>query len=161
LPCHLAPAARAFLTTTFGEFGLTVSTTDGRVRTTSYDYDLGGNRVQTRYPDKGNTPVTVSRTVYDEKNRPVLIQDRAAPEANDPLEQTRAPGTRLIYDALGRVVPREQLQQFALNFRMEGGFAVVELGRDERTSRWACWPPRPRLTTRPGGWPSPPMPTAT
>jgi RHS repeat-associated protein/uncharacterized delta-60 repeat protein len=95
--------------TIYNEFGRAASTMDALGRTTTYDYDARGNLVQTTYPHDAETPVSVSRTVYDEMNRPIYIQDAATPDGQN---VTMAPGSRTVYDAAGRTIRTERLDKF-------------------------------------------------
>ena len=71
-------------------------------------YDARGNSVETVYPDS-----TVSRTVYDENGRAVVTRDRQ-------LAANSANGTRMIYDAIGRVVRTERLSNVVINVTVDG-----------------------------------------
>lgn len=103
--------------TIYNELGKQAKSIDRNNRVTEYLYDPNGNLVETIYP--GNwaaanipaTPIAITRTVYDEKNRPVYVQERHAPSANadDPYGQSVAMGTHTIYDTAGRVTRVERV----------------------------------------------------
>jgi RHS repeat-associated protein len=103
-------------TTTFNALGKAESTTDRMGRQTRYWHDARGNLIQTAYPSDANTPAAVTRTVYDELNRPVYTQRRTA--ANDPADSgdTTANATHTIYDPLGRVERTESLTNVVIGW---------------------------------------------
>lgn len=83
-------------TTSFEGSGKPAQTVDVMGRTTSMVYDVNGNLIETTYPDG-----SVSRTYYDDFNRPVYVQDRCATDTSNPSLST-APATHHTYDQLGR-----------------------------------------------------------
>src|SRR5207248_5607640 len=56
-------------------------TTNSLGKVTSYLYDSAGNLIQTTYPGDADTAVAVTRTVYDNSNRPLYTQARAVPDS--------------------------------------------------------------------------------
>jgi RHS repeat-associated protein len=103
--------------TTYNRFGKVSTTTDKYGNITSFFYDDRGNLVETIYPSGidsagTNTPVTISRTVYDVNNRPIYEQSQHVPQSSDtspyPL-QTTTFGTHKVYDALGRIAKVEKV----------------------------------------------------
>ncbi len=121
----------------YDAFGRMDSTTDAAGRVTRYFFDIPGNRVQTVLCDGDGTPLSVTRTVFDELHRPLYTQDRIdVPPGFNPLEHpTTANATRHVYDALGRVVRTERLHaatltpvsgEGALAMRFDGAGRFVE-----------------------------------
>src|ERR1041384_683436 len=88
-------------TVTYNGIGKVDTTTDQLSRPTSYTYDGRGNLIQATYPGDANTPVTITRTVYDDNGRPVYTQDRHNRPATG--TQSQANGTHTVYDGTGRV----------------------------------------------------------
>src|SRR5207247_1170111 len=62
----------------------------------TYIYDVLGNLIETTYPD-----AAVTRTIFDQKNRVTITQERAVPDASG---FTTAPATVNTYDGAGRVI---------------------------------------------------------
>jgi len=83
-------------TVVYNKLGKQAATIDVMGRTTAYLYDVLGNLIETTYPDNA-----VTRTVFDEKNRVTVTQERAVPDGNG---QTTAPATVNTYDKAGRII---------------------------------------------------------
>jgi RHS repeat-associated protein len=89
-------------TVTLDEAGRQTKTVDVYGRETWFAYDSLGNLIQTIYSDG-----SVSRTAYDERNRPRFTQDRvklSSMTVANATTDTTAAATETVYDAAGRVV---------------------------------------------------------
>ena len=95
-------------TTTYDEIGKPAVVVDRLGNATHHSYDSLGNEVETVYPDG-----VLVRTVYDEEGRPVITTDRHVPGS-------LVNGTRSAYDALGRVVLSERLQNVTVGMSTQG-----------------------------------------
>ena len=114
-------------TTTYNALGKAESTTDKIGQETRYWFDARGNLIQTGYPSDADTPAAVTRTVYDESNRPIYTQWRTA--ANDPADSgdTTANATHTIYDPLGRVERTELLAEVSIGWTEINGAPATML----------------------------------
>ncbi len=110
--------------TGYNALGKPERVTDKFGNVTEMTYDARGNLVQTLYPDG-----TVARTVYDENGRAVVNTNRAPVpggrrrdrDAAPPATMTFPVATRILYDALGRVVRTEQLRDAVIKLARERG----------------------------------------
>ena len=92
--------------TVYNDYGKPISTSDGLGRVTTYLYDANGNLIETTSPGDASTPVTITRTVYDELNRPIYTQERAI-KPSPPTASTASNATHTVYDPAGRAIRTE------------------------------------------------------
>lgn len=101
--------------TEYNSIGKTASTTDALGRVTRFEFDDRGNLVQTIHPALSDGRVSIVRTVYDLKGRPIYTQDSHFALGNNPeTATTTANGIHTIYDAAGRVVRTERVANVAI-----------------------------------------------
>ncbi len=113
--------------TVYNDYSQVTQTYDSLGRVTSYLYDASGNRVQTTYPTDANTPLAVSRTIYDRNNRPLYVQDRVA-TATPTTGTTKGHSTRTIYDVAGRVQRTERVKNVRIGLTVgANGIATTVL----------------------------------
>src|SRR5262249_16223644 len=78
-------------------------------------YDVLGNLIETIYPDN-----SVTRSTYDEKNRPVYTQERAVPASG----VTTAPSMVNLYDLQGRVTRVERRSNVQLTRQTDSMYST-------------------------------------